>query len=55
MPLSLGVVVTGVFQWMPVLLKVEQTVILSSSLAKKRPKKWMVANRNGSKGLFSFL
>ena len=31
------------------LLKVEQTIILSRSLAKKRPKKWMVANRYGSK------
>lgn len=34
---------------MPVLLKVEQTIILSRSLAKTRPKKWMVANRYGSK------
>lgn len=29
-------------------------MIFSRSLAKKRPKKWMVANRNGSKRVFFF-
>lgn len=37
---------------MPVLLKVEQTIILSRSLAKKRPKKWMVNRYGSKKGFF---
>lgn len=51
MPLLLGKQVTRVFQWIPVLLKVEQTMIFQGAWL-RRGSRNDGSNRNGSKRVF---